>query len=200
MSDNAACESEMYNRLFLEARSYNGWQDKPVTKEQIDQLYSLTRMGPTAFNGCPARFIFLQSQDAKDRLAACVSDGNVHKVKTAPVVVIVAMDVRFFDKLEKLFPHDPGVASYYIDNEAGAEKTAFRNGSLQGAYLMMAARAMGLDCGPMSGFDPEKVTAEFLADEPSWRVNFLCAIGYGDPESLFPRSPRLDFDEACKLL
>lgn len=200
MSNDQGCEQETYRHLFLDARSYNGWLDKPVTDEQVHQLYDLVKMGPTAFNGCPARFIFLKSQDAKDRLAKCVSDGNKHKVETAPVVAIVAMDVRFFEKLTKLFPHDPGVSSYYVDNEAGAEKAAFRNSTLQGGYLLMAARAMGLDCGPMSGFDPEQVTAEFLADEPGWRVNFLCSIGYGDPESLFPRNPRLDFDEACKLL
>ena len=191
--------TDMYDQLFLKARSYNGWQDKAVSEEQIKELYDLTRMGPTAFNGCPARFIFLKSEKAKNKLAECVMESNISKVKTAPVVAIVAMDVRFFEKLPKLFPHDQNVSSYYVDNPTGAEKTAFRNGTLQGAYLMMAARAMGLDCGPMSGFDPEKVTAAFLS-ESGYHVNFLCGIGYGDPESVFPRGPRLDFDEACELL
>ncbi len=193
--DNA----QIYDRLFLEARSYNGWLDKPVSEEQIKELYNLTRMGPTAFNGCPARFLFLTSEEAKDRLATCVMESNVSKVKTAPVVAIVAMDFKFFERLPHLFPHDLAASSYYEDNPAGAEKTAFRNGTLQGAYMMMAARAMGLDCGPMSGFHPGSVTEAFLADS-GYEVNFLCGIGYGDPESVFARGPHLEFEEACQLL
>lgn len=190
--------SDTKDLLFHNARSYSQWQDKAVTDEQIRELYALTRMGPTAFNGCPARFVFCHSQESRDKLAGCVMEGNVEKVKSAPLVVIVAMDLQFHEKLPELWPQNPEVKSYYAE-PAAAEKTATRNGTLQGAYLIMAARAMGLDCGPMSGFDMAKVNEAFLAGT-SWTANFLVAIGYGDEEGLFPRGPRLEFDEACQLI
>lgn len=190
--------SDTKDLLFREARSHNKWLEKPVTEEQVHELYELAKMGPTAFNGCPARFVFCHSQDARDKLAGCVMEGNIDKVQTAPLVVVVAMDLQFHDKLPQLWPQNPDVKDYYSE-PAAAEKTAVRNGTLQGAYLMMAARAMGLDCGPMSGFDMNKVNEAFLSGT-SWKANFLCAIGYGDESGLFPRGPRLPFDEACQLV
>lgn len=191
--------SEMHDQLFLKARSYNGWQDKAVTREQVEELYDLTKMGPTGFNSCPARFVFCHSQASRDRLAECAMEGNRDKIRTAPLVVIVAMDLAFYEQFAKLWPHDPEVKGWYDSDEIAAEKTAAKNSTLQGAYLMMAARSMGLDCGPMGGFDAEKVNQAFLQGA-SYKANFLCAIGYGDERSLFPRGPRLSFEEACKLI
>lgn len=191
--------SEIKDTLFLNARSYNGWQDKAVSKEQVEELYGLTKMGPTGFNSCPARFVFCHSQESRDHLAECVMDGNKEKVRTAPLVAIVAMDLEFYEHFAKLWPHDSEVKSWYDTDEAAAEKTAAKNSTLQGAYLMMAARSVGLDCGPMGGFDANKVNETFLADT-TYKVNFLCSIGYGDEKSLFPRGPRLEFEEACDLI
>jgi 3-hydroxypropanoate dehydrogenase len=186
-------------RIFREARSHNAWTDEPVTDETLQELYGLLSLGPTSANCSPARFLFLRTEEAKQRLAPALSSGNLQKTLAAPVVAIVAYDPKFYDYLPRLFPHNPGATSWFTSNEALAATTAFRNGTLQGAYLIVAARALGLDCGPMSGFDNDKVDEIFLSTY-GWRSNFLCNLGHGDPAGLFPRSPRLDFDEACVLL
>ncbi len=185
--------------LFREARSHNKWRDEPVSDETLHALYDLLKFGPTSANCSPARFLFLRTKEAKERLAPALSSGNLAKTMSAPVTAIVAYDPKFYEKLPKLFPHNADAVSWFTSNDSLAATTAFRNGTLQGAYLMLAARSLGLDVGGMSGFDNAKVDQEFLSDK-GWRSNFLVNIGHGDPEGLFNRSPRLDFDEACVLL
>lgn len=184
--------------LFTEARTHYKWLADPVTDDELRQLYEIVRTGPTSANSSPARFLFLRTHDAKERLRPALSAGNVDKTLSAPVVTIVAHDPAFFDQLPKLFPH-ADARSWFACNEPLAAATAFRNGTLQGAYLILAARAMGLDTGPMSGFDNARVDEIFLADR-GWKSNFLVNLGHGDPAGLFSRSPRLGFDEACILL
>lgn len=184
--------------LFSHARTHNVWLAKPVSDAQLYQIYELMKWGATAANSTPARIVFVKSDAEKEKLAACVSAGNVDKVKTAPVTAIVGMDLAFYEQLPKLFPHTDA-RSWFVGNQAAIESTAFRNSSLQGAYLMLAARAIGLDCGPMSGFDAEKIDQSFFAGTEV-KVNFICNLGYGDAEKLFPRSPRLSFEEACKIV
>ncbi len=187
--------------IFRKARTQNGWLEGPVNDDQLRAIYDLMKWGPTSANSSPARFLFLRTREAKERLRPALAPGNVDKTMAAPVTAIIGYDPRFYELLPKLFPHRPEMANNY----AGAEKvayaleTAFRNGTLQGAYFMIAVRALGLDCGGMSGFDNAKVDAEFF---PDGRVksNFLCNVGHGDPAKVFPRSPRLTFDEACQLL
>ncbi len=184
--------------IFRNARTHNGWLDKPVDDDTLRVLYDLLKWGPTSANASPARFVFLRSRQAKERLRPALSPGNLDKTMAAPVTVIVGHDLRFYEHLPRLFPH-ADARSWFVGNDELIRTTAFRNGSLQGAYLIIAARALGLDCGPMSGFDNAKVDAEFF---PAGTVksNFLCNLGYGDPAKLFPRSPRLAFEEACQLL
>ncbi len=186
------------HKLFLDARTYSNWRPEPIPPELLEEVYDLARMGPTSANSSPARFVFLVTPEAKARLVPALSAGNVEKTKAAPVNVIIAYDTEFHDRLPKLFPH-ADARSWFAGNSALIEETAFRNGTLQGAYFILAARALGLDCGPMSGFDPAKVNAEFFPDG-KWKANFLCNLGYGDRAGLFPRNPRLDFEEACRLL
>ena len=185
--------------LFREARTHNKWHEDPVSDEALHELYDLLKQGPTSANCSPARFLFLRTKEAKERLAPALSSGNLAKTMAAPVTVIVAYDPKFYERLPFLFPHNPDATSWFTSNESLAATTAFRNGTLQGAYLMLAARALGLDTGGMSGFDNAKVDAEFLADR-GWRSNFLVNLGKGDPSGVFARSPRLAFDEACVLL
>ena len=185
--------------LFSNARTHNEWLDKPVTDEQLHGIYEAMKWGPTSANSSPARIVFVKSKEQKEKLVACMSPGNAEKTRKAPVTAIVGMDLAFYEQLIKLFPHAPDARSWFEGNDAVVESTAFRNSSLQGAYMMLAARALGLDCGPMSGFDAEKINTEFFADTKV-RVNFVCNLGYGDAEKLFPRSPRLSFDEACKIV
>jgi 3-hydroxypropanoate dehydrogenase len=185
-------------QLFTEARTQNGYLPQPLSDEQLHQLYELLKWGPTSANCSPARFLFVRSEEAKARLAACVSVGNVAKVQEAPVTVIIGMDLAFPDKLPQLFPHTDA-RSWFAGKPALIEATAFRNSSLQGAYLIMAARALGLGAGPMSGFDAAKLDAEFWAGTQVL-TNFICALGHGDPSKIKPRSPRLAFDEACRLV
>jgi 3-hydroxypropanoate dehydrogenase len=189
---------ECLNQLFLEARTHWVWRPEPVPIELLKEAYNLARFGPTSANSSPARFVFLTTPEAKERLRPALSPGNVEKTMTAPVTVIVAWDTEFHEKLPQLFPARD-MRSIFAGNAALLHETAFRNGTLQGAYLMIAARGLGLDCGPMSGFDQPKVNAEFFPDG-KWKANFLCNIGYGDPSKLFPRNPRLSFDEACRVL
>ena len=184
--------------LFREARSHNKWKDEPVSDETIHELYDILKFGPTSANSSPARFVFVRTKEGKERLAPALSSGNMAKTMAAPVTAIVAYDPKFFEKLPKLFPHNPDATNWFTSNDSLAATTAFRNGTLQGAYLMIAARSIGLDVGGMSGFDNAKVDAEFFAYS-GWRSNFLVNLGHGDPEGVFARSPRLDFDEACLL-
>jgi 3-hydroxypropanoate dehydrogenase len=178
--------------LFREARSYNGWLDQDVSDEQIKAIYELMKMGPTSANMQPSRIVWCKSAEAKQRLAECASQGNQGKILGAPVVAIIGYDIDFHEELPWLFPHTD--AKSWFPDEEGRKTHGLRNSSLQGAYLMFAARSLGLDCGPMSGFDNAKVDALFFADEPRHRSNFICAIGYGDPASIFERSPRPEFD------
>jgi 3-hydroxypropanoate dehydrogenase len=198
--------------LFRKARTHTGWLPKPVPDELLRQLYEVAKWGPTSANSSPARFVFLRTAAAKERLRPALAAGNVAKTMAAPVTVIVAYDLKFYDKLPKLFPHNPAMRDNFANNPQLIEQTAKRNSSLQGAYLIIAARALGLDCGPMSGFDNAKVDeAFFVAGKcedcgeeffPAGHVksNFLCNIGYGDPSKLYQRAPRLDFKEACTLM
>jgi 3-hydroxypropanoate dehydrogenase len=185
--------------LFREARTHNKWHEDTVSDETLHELYDLLKQGPTSANCSPARFLFLRTKDAKERLAPALSSGNLAKTMAAPVTVIVAYDPKFYERLPFLFPHNPDATSWFTSNESLAATTAFRNGTLQGAYLMLAARALGLDTGGMSGFDNAKVDAEFLSTR-GWRSNFLVNLGKGDHSGVFARSPRLPFDEACVLL
>ena len=184
--------------LLREARSHNKWKDEPVSDETIHELYDILKFGPTSANSSPARFVFVRTKEGKERLAPALSSGNMAKTMAAPVTAIVAYDPKFFEKLPKLFPHNPDATNWFTSNDSLAATTAFRNGTLQGAYLMIAARSIGLDVGGMSGFDNAKVDAEFFAYS-GWRSNFLVNLGHGDPEGVFARSPRLDFEEACLL-
>jgi len=193
-----AISDDALDQLFRAARSHNKWQDKPVSPTLLHALYDLLRMGPTSANCSPARFVFVTTPEGKARLRPFLSPGNVNKVMTAPVTVIIGYDMKFYDKLPQLFPHTDA-RSWFAGNDRLAETTAFRNGTLQGAYLIFAARAVGLDCGPMSGFDNAAVDAEFFPGGQV-RSNFICAIGYGDPSGIFGRSPRLAFDEACQIV
>jgi 3-hydroxypropanoate dehydrogenase len=187
--------------LFLDARSQNGWLDRPVSDEQLEDLYALMKMCPTSANSQPARLVFLRTAEAKERLRPALAPGNVDKTMSAPVIAIIAHDTDFHTLLHKTFPHNPGFADMFAgdDKRATREAFAFRNGSLQGAYLIMAARAIGLDCGPMSGFDNAMVDRIFF-DGSNIKSNFLCALGYGDPAKVLERLPRLGFDEVCQLL
>jgi len=186
--------------LFREARTQNGFIDKPVSDEQLRALYELMKWGPTTMNSQPGRLVFLRSKAGKEKLAPALSPGNLDKTMKAPVTAIIAYDLRFYENLPRTFPNNPNAKSAF-EGEAKAahvQTTALRNGSLQGAYLILAARALGLDCGPMSGFDNAKVDAAFFPDGRI-KSNFLCNLGYGDPSKVFPRNPRLAFDEACTL-
>ena len=184
-------------QLFLEARTHNGWLDRPVADETLRELYGLLRWAPTAANSSPLRVVFVKSAEAKARLLPCMAPCNVEKTKAAPVTAILAKDMEFHEKLPQLFPH-ADARSWYAGNAPLIEESAFRNGTLQAGYLILAARALGLDCGPMSGFDAAKVNEAFFAGT-THRVNFICNLGHGDPSKLYPRSPRLSFDEACSI-
>ena len=206
--DDAALDT-----LFREARTHTKWQARPVADQTLLDLYDLLKWAPTSANAAPARFAFLRSKEAKERLRPALAPGNVDKTMTAPVTVIVAYDLKFYEQLPRLFPQSPGMQQLFLSNPNFVETTAKRNSSLQGAYLILAARALGLDCGPMSGFDNAKVDEEFFAagkpcfgceqeffPEGHVKSNFLCNLGYGDPSGLYPRLPRLPFNEACSLL
>jgi 3-hydroxypropanoate dehydrogenase len=183
------------DRLFRTARTRNSWTEQPVTEQQLRELYDLMRFGPTSGNSCPARFVWVRSAEGKSRLAALAAPSNAPKILAAPVTVIVGYDLDFAEQLPKLFPARGKDMQAYYSDPLVAQTTAFRNGSLQGAYLILAVRALGLDCGPMSGFSNEAVDSEFFANTHI-KSNFLCSIGYGSNENLFPRNPRLTFEEA----
>lgn len=191
--------SDALDILFRQARTHVSWLNKPVPDDLLRQIYDLMKWGPTSANGSPARIVFLRSAEAKELLRPALSPTNVEKTMHAPVTAILAYDLKFFDKFSALFPHNPGMRDRFANAPELAQLNAFRNGSIQGGYFILAARALGLDCGPMSGFDNAKVDAEFFAGT-SVKSNFLCNLGYGDHSKLHPRNPRLDFDEACQLL
>jgi 3-hydroxypropanoate dehydrogenase len=193
-----ALDDAALNTLFREARSYNRWSAEPVSEKTLHTLYDLVKFGPTSANCTPARFVFVTSAPAKAKLAECVMPGNVIKVEQAPVTVIIGMDEKFHEKLPKLLPQKPEMANMF-KNPAVGTVNMMRNASLQGGYLILAARALGLDCGPMSGFDHAKLDAAFFADTPIIS-NFICGLGTGTTEMLFPRNPRLTFEEACKIV
>ena len=192
---------EQMDLLFGNARSQNGWQAKPVSDEQLRALYEVMKWAPTTMNTQPGRILFLRSSEAKARLKPALNPGNVDKTMAAPVTAIIAYDTQFYERLPQQFPNNPNARAIFAgdDKKAHADTSAFRNGSMQGGYFILAARALGLDCGPMSGFNNAKLDAEFFAGT-GIRSNFLCNIGYGDPSKVMPRNPRLAFDEACKLL
>ncbi|MDO9475053.1 MAG: malonic semialdehyde reductase [Caulobacter sp.] len=187
------------DQLFREARTHNGWSPDPVAPALIRELYEMAALGPTASNAQPGRFVFLVSEEARQRLAPHMASGNRDKTLAAPVNVLIAYDLNFGEKIPQVFPHKPRAGEVFAANPALAKETAFRNGSLQAAYLMLAARSLGLDCGPMSGFNASGVNEAFFAGT-SWEVNFVCNIGYGTDENLFPRNPRLTFEDACRIL
>ncbi|HEY3741677.1 MAG TPA: malonic semialdehyde reductase [Bryobacteraceae bacterium] len=195
---HAHISEEDADLLFRKARTFYAWKPEPVSDDTLRDIYNLFKFGPTSFNTSPARILFLRTAEAKARLLPGLMPVNVEKVRTSPVTAIIAYDTEFYEKLPKLVPH-MDARSFFAGNAPLIHDTAFRNGSLQGAYLIIAARANGLDCGPMSGFDASKVNAEFFPDG-KWKANFLCNLGHGDATNQFPRAPRLDFEEACQLL
>ena len=185
--------------IFRSARTHSAWLDRPVDDALLRQVYDLAKMGPTSANMCPMRIVFVKSREAKERLKPALAEGNVSKTMAAPVTAIIGMDIHFFELLPRLFPHADAKGWFKDLPESVLEYTALRNGSLQGAYFILAARALGLNCGPMSGFDNAKVDAAFFAGT-TVKSNFLCNLGYGDASTLHPRSPRLSFEEACKVI
>ena len=187
------------DQLFLDAHTHNAWQDKPVPDALLHRLYELLRMAPTSANNSPARIVFVQSQQAKEKLLPALMEGNRAKTMAAPVTALIVYDLHFYDQLGKLFPNAPDAASWFNKDEQTVFTNAFRNGTLQGGYLILAARALGLDCGPMSGFDNAQVDELFFAGT-NVKSNFLCNLGYGDAKGVYPRNPRLSFDEACRVL
>jgi 3-hydroxypropanoate dehydrogenase len=188
-----------FDVLFRTARTQNGWLDKPVDDALLQQVYDLAKMGPTSANMCPMRIVFVKTQAGKEKLKPSLDAGNLEKTMKAPVTAIIGMDVRFYEQLPKLFPHADAKAWFKDLPENVLEYMALRNSSLQGGYFMLAARALGLDCGPMSGFNNAKVDETFFAGT-TVKSNFLCSLGHGDATKLFPRSPRLRFDEACRIV
>lgn len=190
-------DAQCLDQLFFDARTHNEWQDRPVSDELLRELFDVLRWAPTSANCSPARIVFVKTPEAKAKLLPALIEGNVEKTRTAPVTAIIGHDLEFHEYLPKLFPHTDA-RSWFAGNQPLIEATAFRNGSLQGAYLIMAARALGLDCGPMSGFDADQVNEAFFAGS-TIRANFLCNLGYGRSEALFPRSPRFEFEDVCRI-
>ena len=198
---NTPLNADALDQLFLKARTFRGssqaWLDTPVTDAQLAHLYDLMRMAPTSANCSPARIVFVRSAPAREKLRDALNPGNVEQTLAAPVTAIIGQDMEFYERLPELFPY-ADARSWFAGNPAAIEDAAFRNTSLQGAYLILAARAIGLDCGPMSGFDKEKMDAAFF-DGTSVRTNFICSLGYGNRDTLTPRGPRLAFDQACRI-
>ena len=198
MTKTKTISVEALEQIFTKARTHSVWLPEPVSDELLHQIYDLMKWGPTSANCCPARIVFAKSKESKEKLLPCMAEGNMEKTKTAPVTAIIAYDLEFYEKLPELFPHAPA-RSWFAGNQPLIESTAFRNGTLQGAYFIIAARSLGLDCGPMSGFDNAKVDGAFFQGT-SWKSNFVCNLGYGESSKVQPRSPRLEFSEACKIL
>jgi len=198
MSEKRILDDRSMDILFRTARTHNAWRPEPVSDVLLQAIYDLMKWGPTSANCCPARFVFVRSKEGKERLKPYLDKGNMEKTMLAPVTAVIAYDLKFYDKLPQLFPH-ADARSWFAGNDTKVAETAFRNGTLQGAYFMLAARSLGLDCGPMSGFDKVGVKKAFFPED-ACEVNFLCNLGHGDPAGLFPRSPRLDFDESCRIV
>ena len=198
-TDGKIVSDEALDILYREARTYNGWKDGDVSERLVRAVYDLTKWGPTSANCSPMRAVFVKSDAGKERLRPYLDEGNVKKTMAAPMVAILAFDYEFYEHLPKLFPHTDA-KSWFVGNDDMIKETAWRNGTLQAGYFILAARALGLDCGPMSGFDKEGVRKEFFPEHDKYEVNFLCNLGYGDPESIHPRSPRFDFDEICSFV
>jgi len=198
MQNNTVLNDAALDQLFRTARSQNGWVDKPVSDEQLEQMYDLLKWGPTSANSCPARFVFVKSDAAKQRLKPSLQEGNIEKSMTAPVVVIVGMDMEFYEEFTTLFPH-ADAKSWFEGKPEKIKESAFRDSSLQAAYMMLAARSLGLDCGPMSGFDNAILDAEFFPDGKV-KSNFICGLGYGDESKVYPRLARLDYKRTCQLV
>jgi 3-hydroxypropanoate dehydrogenase len=194
---NPTLDTAALDTLFLQARSHNAWTPEPVSDALLERLYDLMKMGPTSANCSPGRFVFVRTPEGKQRLAPALSKGNLEKTMTAPVTVIAAWDTRFYDELPTLFPH-ADAKSWFTGSPEAAHETAFRNSSLQAAYLMLAARSLGLDAGPMSGFDKAQVDQAFF-EGSTWTANFLINLGHGEPSKVFDRLPRLPFADACRL-
>lgn len=192
MTSHSPLDAPALDQLFREARTFNGYYDKPVSEDQLKAIWDLMKFGPTSANCLPARFVWITSDEAKEKLAALASETNADKIRKAPVSVIIGMDMEFYEHLPDLFPH-ADARSWFAGNDVAIEKTAFRNSSLQGAYFILAARALGLDAGPMSGFDNAAVDEAFFAGTPV-KSNFISTLGYGDPSTIFPRSPRPEFE------
>jgi nitroreductase len=195
---NKRISEDSLDQIFFKARTHRAFLNESIDDRVLHQIYDTLKWGPTSANSCPMRLVFVKSSEAKERLIACLDKGNIAKVRSAPVTAIIAQDMEFYEKLPKLAPH-ADVRSYFFGKRKLIEDTAFRNSSLQGAYFIIAARAHGLDCGPMSGFDNAKLDEIFFAST-SWKSNFICNIGYGDATKLKPRQPRLNFDEACQVV
>lgn len=191
--------TDALNQLFGNARTASAFLDKPIAEGLLRQVYDLAKMAPTSMNTQPTRYVFVTSPAAKERLLPCMSPGNVDKTRAAPATVIVANDTQFFEHLPAMFPNNPGAQAMFAGNAALAQATATRNGTLGGAYFILAARALGLDCGPMSGFDAAKVNAEFFPDG-RYQANFMINVGYADTAKTFPRNPRLSFEQAVQVL
>lgn len=199
MAEHAPISDSALDQIFRTARTQNAWLDTPVSDTLLRAVYELVALGPTTANSNPTRIVFVKTEEGKQRLAPLLSEGNRAKTMKAPVTAIIGYDTKFFEKLPQLFPHNPGSREWFAHNEQLAEATAFRNSSLDGAYFIIACRALGLDTGPMSGFNNAGVDAEFFAGT-TIKSNFICAIGHGDPKAVFPRSPRLSFEEACQIV
>lgn len=198
MCEGDVLSDEGFDILFRDARTYNAWQDKDVSDTILKALHDVVKYGPTSANCCPMRLKFLKTPEAKERLKPYLMEANVEKTMTAPVVALVAYDMEFYEHLPELFPHTDA-KSWFVGKDDYIKETAIRNGTLQGGYLILAARGLGLDCGPMSGFDADGVNQEFFGGT-SYKINFLCNLGYGSTENLFPRSPRFEFDEIAEIL
>ncbi|CEG58536.1 malonic semialdehyde reductase [Legionella fallonii] len=191
--------NDVLNKLFFEARTVNDWLPKEVSDHDLEDIYNLMKWGPTSANLSPARIVFVKKGLHREKLIDCLSPGNIEKVKAAPVTVIIAQDMMFYEKIDKLFPHALGFRDMFASNKEFADLTALRNSSLQGAYFILAARTLGFDCGPMSGFNNQKLDEQFFSGT-TWKSNFICNLGYGNKENLHPRLPRLSFEEACKIV
>ena len=193
-----AVSDDALDTLFRQARTHNGWEDRKISSAQLQAIYELLKYAPTSANCSPARFVFVTSDEGKEKLKPCLADGNVEKTMAAPCTVVIGNDYEFYERLPELFPHTDA-KSWFVGNQDLIDETAMHNGTLQGAYLIMAARSLGFDCGPMSGFDKDKCDSAFFAGT-SVKSNFLCNIGFGTDKDLFPRSPRLDFGTACRVV
>jgi len=193
-----ALSQHVLDRLYYNARTFHSWDEREIEVDTLQRLYDLLKLAPTCVNGAPARFIFVKSSEQKEKLIPTLLPKNVEKTRSAPITVIIAEDLSWHENLSKLMPH-ADYYSHFANNQALRERTSFRNSSLQGGYMIMAARSLGLDCGPMSGFDNEMLDSIFFQGT-SWRSNFLCNLGYGNREGMFPRLPRLTFEEACRIL